>query len=97
MSFDDSPNVVFWESTSIRGDIIKTSIDITIKDLMEIKTLPHVVIDNNEYSILSLPHDVDPEQILTALRICSECILADVIGGSVKDEYFGSINDAVDI
>ena len=91
MSFEDAPRCIFWESTSVRGDVIETSIDLTIEDLMEIRTLPHVVIDNNEYSILALPYEVEPDQILLAVKLCTESILADVVGGSVKDDYIGII------
>ena len=58
---------------------------------MEIRTLPHAVIDNNEYSILALPYEVEPDRILLAVKLCTESILADVVGGSVKDDYIGII------
>ena len=87
MSFEDAPRCIFWESTSTRGDVIKTSISVSIENLFDLRRLPHVVVDNSEYSLFSLPHEIEPDEILSALYSCLESILSDAIKGSVQDEY----------
>ena len=87
MLFDGAPRCIFWEATSIVGDVIKTVIGLDVDDLMNIRLLPHAVIDNNEYSFLSLPYEVDPLKLSNAIERCFLQILEDVILGAEKEQY----------
>ena len=93
MLFDDAPRCIFWEAVSIRGDVIKTVIGLNADDLRNIMLLPHAVIDNSEYSFLSLPHEMDPVRISNAIERCYLQILEDVILGSEKEQYTGTIEN----
>ena len=93
MLIDDAPRCIFWEATSVQGDVIKTAIRIDIADLRDIRNLPHVVSDNSLYSFLSLPCELDPEKIIDAIDGCYRQILKDVVLGVEKDLYLSTIND----
>ena len=92
MLIDDAPRCIFWEAASIQGDVIKNVIGMDIVDLRDIRSLPHVAIDNSVYSILSLPHEVDPAKIFNAIEGCSRQILEDVIAGSEKLLYYSTMD-----
>ena len=87
MLFDDAPRCIFWENASFQCDVIKTVIGLTTIDLMDIRILPHVIVDNSEYGFLSLPWEIDPVKIINAINSCFLLILEDVIVGSEKDQY----------
>jgi len=87
MLFDDAPRCIFWENASLQGDVIKTVIGLTTIDLLDIRNLPHVIVDNSEYGFLSLPCEIDPVNIINAINSCFLLILEDVIVGSEKDRY----------
>jgi hypothetical protein len=93
MLFDDAPRCIFWETTSIQGDVIKTVTGLTTTDLSDIRTLPHVIVDNSEYGFLSLPWEIDPVKIINAINSCFLLILEDVIVGSEKDQYSTIFSD----
>jgi len=89
MLFDDAPRCVFWEAESILGDVIKTVIGLNFADLRDLRILPHAVVDNCEYSFLSLPYEMDPEKIFIEIESCFRLILEEVIVGSEKEQYLG--------
>jgi hypothetical protein len=93
MLIDDAPRCIFWEPTSVKGDVIKTVIGIDTADLKDIRILPHVVIDNSSYSFLSLPHGMDPDKIIDAIDECSRQLLEDVVLGVEKDHYLSTFSD----
>ena len=93
MSFDNAPRCIFWGSKSLSGEHISTTLTMDTDDLMGIRSLPHVVVDENDYSMLSLPHDIDPDRILSAISMCSGNILRDIIAGLPLDEYTALITD----
>jgi len=93
MSFNNAPRCIFWGSKSLSGEHITTTLTMDTDDLMGIRSLPHVVVDDNDYSMLSLPHDIDPDRILSAISMCSGNILRDVIAGLPQDEYTALITD----
>ena len=93
MLFDDAPRCVFWEAESIRGDVITTVIGLDFADLRDLRILPHAVIDNSEYSFLSLPYEMDPVKILIEIESCFRMILEDVTMGSEKEQYLRIIDD----
>jgi hypothetical protein len=93
MLFDDAPRCIFWESASIRGDMLKTVMGLNTDDLRNIRNLPHAVLDNSEYSFLSLPYEVDPVKILNPIASCFLQILEDVSVGTEKEQYLGTIDD----
>ena len=93
MLIDDAPRCIFWEATSVKGDVIKTVIGIDTVDFKDIRNLPHVVIDNSSYSFLSLPYEMDPDKIIDKINGCSRKLLEDVVLGVEKDHYLSTFSD----
>ena len=93
MLFDDAPRCVFWEAESSKGDVIKTVIGLDFADFRDLRNLPHAVIDNNEYSFLSLPYEMDPVKISIEIESCFRLILEEVIVSSEKEEYLRIFDD----
>jgi hypothetical protein len=62
-------------------------------DFRDIRSLPHVVIDNSSYSFLSLPYEIDPGKIIDAIDGCSRQLLEDVALGVEKVQYSRTLRD----